>query len=366
MNWLFALYQSPVTVAGMRRMEFSLPHFRSRELLAEARELHFASTTPEGRPVLRTVNPVVLGDRVCFHGSPKGEKTSCVGREAVAQCETVVATIPSYFVDPRRACPATTFFESVQVHGVLEPVSAAPDKARILAALMEKFQPEGGYEPLTAEGDLYRAAVRGLLVLSLSLERLTGKSKLGQNRTPQELRAVVEGLWRRGAKGDVEAIERVLSAAPSMDTPDFLRGPANLRLCVSLGEEDAFAVARLLEGHFGTEAASPESWARAQLGSEAWVAARDAGGRLVASARAIGDGVRHAYVADVVVDPAWRGRGVGKALVNLLLDHPAIRQVARVQLETADAEGFYAGLGFRKRAAATAAEPPTCAMVRHR
>lgn len=347
-------------------MEFSLPDTRCRHLLESARELHFASTTAEGRPVLRTVNPVALGDRVYFHGSPKGEKTACVGREAVAQCETVVATIPSYFLDPRRACPATTFFESVQVHGVLEKVQGAAHKAEVLSALMEKLQPEGGYEPLTAEGDLYRAAVRGLLVLSLKLENLTGKSKLGQNRTPGELRAVVEGLWRRGAAGDVEALEQVLRANPGVEPPAFLKGPEGCRLSVAPSQQDARAVARLLEGHYWTRGVSPESLVRAQLGSGAWVVARDPQGRLVASARAIADGVRHAHVADVVVEGRWRGRGVGRALVHLLLDHPKLRNVARVQLETADAGGFYAGFGFGRPAPLPAEGPPTHPMVLRR
>jgi len=35
----------------------------------------------------------------------------------------------------------------VQLHGTLEAVEAPADKARVLAALMAKYQPEGGHLP---------------------------------------------------------------------------------------------------------------------------------------------------------------------------------------------------------------------------
>jgi len=49
---------------------------------------------------------------------------------------------------------------------------------------------------------------------------------------------------------------------------------------------------------------------------------------------------------DVAVDPAWRGRGLGRFLVQRLVDHPRLRGT-RVDLLTRDAGPFYEGLGFR-------------------
>ena len=65
-------------------------------------------------------------------------------------------------------------------------------------------------------------------------------------------------------------------------------------------------------------------------------------------ATASADGVKTAYVADVAVAPEWRGRGLGKALVTRLLDHPAVRRVQRIDLMTRDAGPYYAGLGFQR------------------
>jgi ribosomal protein S18 acetylase RimI-like enzyme len=76
------------------------------------------------------------------------------------------------------------------------------------------------------------------------------------------------------------------------------------------------------------------------------VAAKSEDGALVGVARALSDGARIAWMGDVCVEPAWRGRGVGKALVKLLLDHPAVRGAQRVRLGTRDAQRLYARFGF--------------------
>ncbi|WP_437814160.1 GNAT family N-acetyltransferase [Sorangium sp. So ce1078] len=52
--------------------------------------------------------------------------------------------------------------------------------------------------------------------------------------------------------------------------------------------------------------------------------------------------------ADVMVAPSLRGRGVGEAVVRLLLGHPpAVRGASHVHLGTQGARTFYARFGFR-------------------
>ena len=155
-------------------------------LLERAPVVHLASTTPDGRPLIRTAHGVVGGDSLCFHGAPAGEKTETEGREAVVSAEEIVASIPSYFMDPERACPATTLYRSAQIHGKIERVDDASEKARVLAALMTKHQPEGGHAPIAADHPLYRKAIEGILVLRVALGDLDGKAKLAQNRTSED------------------------------------------------------------------------------------------------------------------------------------------------------------------------------------
>jgi GNAT superfamily N-acetyltransferase len=66
----------------------------------------------------------------------------------------------------------------------------------------------------------------------------------------------------------------------------------------------------------------------------------------VAFARVITDRAVFAYLADVFVVPKFRGRGIAKALVQAVLDHPDLQTVRTFLLGTRDAHGLYAQFGF--------------------
>jgi nitroimidazol reductase NimA-like FMN-containing flavoprotein (pyridoxamine 5'-phosphate oxidase superfamily)/ribosomal protein S18 acetylase RimI-like enzyme len=335
----------------MRRTEFELSAAAATALLAELPVVHLASTLDDGTPVLRTVHSIVDGDRVCFHAAPKGEKTGLIGRPAVLCAEESIATVPSTFFDPEKACPATTYYRSVQVHGVLEEVTEPATKARVLQGLMTKLQPEGGYVPITADDPRYRPSVNGLLVAAVRLDRIAGKAKLAQNRSPAQITDLLERLWRRGADGDPRALELIRAANPDAAAPPCLAAPDGATLHAWLPPTAADEAAALLAGSYWNDVFTREQLALAHRGSAAWVGARDADGRLVASARAIADGGKLAWIYDVIVAPAWRGRGLGQAVTRLVLDHPRVRGCARVMLGTRDAQTLYARFGFVDRAA---------------
>src|SRR5690606_32828375 len=113
-----------------------------------------------------------------------------------------VALVPSYFVDPEMACPATTYYRSVQVHGMLRDVDDLARKAAALAAFMAHQQPEGGHAPIRVEDPRYAKELRAVRVFGVEAERITGKESLGQDRPPERTQKVVEGLWRRGDPDD--------------------------------------------------------------------------------------------------------------------------------------------------------------------
>lgn len=191
---------------------FRMSHEDALALLARAPLVHLATTTPAGAPVLRALDFALVDGAVTFHGARTGEKVACLGRPAVIAAEELVARLPSHFVDPERACPASTLYRSVQVHGSLEEVTDAGEVARALTALMARWQPEGGFRPIDPQDPLYASALRGVMVMRVRPERVDGKAKLGQNRTPEQRRAIVEGLRRRAAPGDAEAIAAILAA----------------------------------------------------------------------------------------------------------------------------------------------------------
>ena len=320
-------------------------------LFARAPVIHMASVVQSGsgsgRPILRTLHGVVVDGRIAFHGGDHGDKVAVIGREAVFSAEEVVAEIPSHFINPERACPATTYYRSAMAHGVIRRVDDLERKARVLEALMERFQPEGGYVPITAGDPRYRKSVASLLIAELVPDRLSAKHKLGQNRDGRQIEKVMAGLWQRGGPGDIRAIRVLFEEHPGSPEPGFLRGPDGVVLCCAPDRRDAGRVAEILAPQYWNQGVSPEAIIRAHLGAAAWVVARDRGtGAVIATARANGDGARHAHVMDVAVIDAWRGRGVGVALMDLLLDHPALRRCANVRLQTRDAQQFYERFGF--------------------
>jgi predicted FMN-binding regulatory protein PaiB len=203
----------------MRREIFRMPHLRALALLRRAPLVHLASTTPDGLPVLRALDAAILDDAVAFHGSPTGEKTLCVGRPAVVCAEEVIAHLPSWFTDPERACPATTLYRSVQVHGTLRAVEDPARKALALEGLMRRWQPEGRYRPIDPGSDLYRKAVAGVVVLEVGFEQVDGKEKVLQNRPPEEIAQIIERLRERNAPGDAAAIEAILEANQTVSRP---------------------------------------------------------------------------------------------------------------------------------------------------
>lgn len=330
----------------MRKAIYRMERGEALELLAGSKVVQIASTTPDGAPVLRTVHGVVVDGGLAFHGAPVGEKSETVGRAAVANVEEIVAEIPSYFVDPERACPATTYFRSAQVHAVLEPVEDPAAKARVLAALMAKYQPEGGHVPIDASHPMYRKAVDGILIVRLALDDVSGKGKLGQNRSPEERKIILERLWARGREGDPRAIELVRAANPDGIDPEFLRGPDGARLSCALDARALPEAVAMLRDSYWNRVHTDEAIASSHLGATAWVGAHDANGKLIATARGLGYGAKWGWIYDVMVLPGWRGRGLGSALVRLLLSHPRLRHVADVRLGTRDAQAVYRRLGF--------------------
>ncbi len=67
----------------------------------------------------------------------------------------------------------------------------------------------------------------------------------------------------------------------------------------------------------------------------------------VGFARVVTDRATFAYLADVFVLPDHGGKGLAKAMVRALHDHPELQGLRRWMLATSDAHGVYAALGWQ-------------------
>jgi ribosomal protein S18 acetylase RimI-like enzyme len=77
------------------------------------------------------------------------------------------------------------------------------------------------------------------------------------------------------------------------------------------------------------------------------------GAKLIGFARATSDGIYRAMIWDVVIDESYRGLGLGRRLVNTLIQHPKLAVVERVYLTTSHQQHFYEKLGFVRNDTAT-------------
>jgi N-acetylglutamate synthase-like GNAT family acetyltransferase len=70
------------------------------------------------------------------------------------------------------------------------------------------------------------------------------------------------------------------------------------------------------------------------------------GQQQVGLARIISDQATFAYLADVFISSAYRGRGLSQWLMECIVSHPDLQGLRRWMLATQDAHGLYAKLGF--------------------
>ncbi len=67
---------------------------------------------------------------------------------------------------------------------------------------------------------------------------------------------------------------------------------------------------------------------------------------LAGFARVVTDRATFAYLCDVFVLPAWRGRGIARAMLAAIDAHADLQGLRRILLFTRDAHGLYARHGF--------------------
>ena len=70
------------------------------------------------------------------------------------------------------------------------------------------------------------------------------------------------------------------------------------------------------------------------------------GNEQIGFARVITDEATFAYLADVFIDERFRGRGLSKWLMEIIMAYPSLQGLRRFLLATRDAHGLYRQFGF--------------------
>ncbi|WP_028547540.1 pyridoxamine 5'-phosphate oxidase family protein [Paenibacillus sp. UNC451MF] len=201
----------------MRRSEFEVMDAEETKQFLQEESYGFLGTVGEdGWPELTPLNFVYHEGCIYFHGSKIGQKMNNMKREdrvtfAVAK---EYAIIPSYFLDPKLACPATAYFKSVLIKGTAEIVEHAADKASALQAFMSKLQPEGGYETIDAADPDYALQLKATGVVRIRISEMSSKYKFGQNLKEPRFTQITDGLQQRGNELDAETVALMKAYCP--------------------------------------------------------------------------------------------------------------------------------------------------------
>ncbi len=65
-------------------------------------------------------------------------------------------------------------------------------------------------------------------------------------------------------------------------------------------------------------------------------------------ARVVSDYVFFGNIMDVIIDPDYQGKGLGKTLIEFMLNDDIIKGLQTITLKTKDAHSFYERYGFKK------------------
>ena len=139
----------------------------------------FVTNGRDGYPVAKPVNFSYHGGRIYFHSALEGEKIEDVRRDSRVCFET---DLPIAFVRAKnRPCEASYLYRSVIVKGRASLVADPQERTAAFRSLMEKYQPDGGYDAYLQEKLGMTAIVR------IEVQEMTGKEDLGKG----ELRSIV-------------------------------------------------------------------------------------------------------------------------------------------------------------------------------
>jgi nitroimidazol reductase NimA-like FMN-containing flavoprotein (pyridoxamine 5'-phosphate oxidase superfamily) len=125
----------------------------------------------DGSPMIKPLNFVYLDGDIYFHSAREGEKMDDMKRDARVCFEIDLPL--GYVRNDKSPCRAGYRYRSVIVKGRALTVEDRETKLRVLAALMEKYQPEGGYGPIPEDKLALTAVVR------IIIHRVSGKEDPG-------------------------------------------------------------------------------------------------------------------------------------------------------------------------------------------
>ncbi len=176
------------------------------EILDKA-EYGTLAVTLDDTPYAVPLNFVRIEDNIYFHGALQNRKMKMLTKNPKVSFSVVenYSLIDSDFSSTDGlACPATQFFKSVSIDGMIKIVESREEKVLMFEALMKKLQPKGGYKSFSDE--VYDKALKATALYKLLPSTISCKFKFGQHLSPERFERIVKSLEKRGSKIDMKTI----------------------------------------------------------------------------------------------------------------------------------------------------------------
>ncbi|MDA8126716.1 MAG: pyridoxamine 5'-phosphate oxidase family protein [Deltaproteobacteria bacterium] len=157
-------------------------------LLAAAPVGRLGTIGRDGYPMVKPLNFVYREKRIYFHSALSGEKI-----ESILQDGRVCFEVdrPLLYVKSRGIpCNADYLYQSVIIRGRACVVAAGQEKITALRALMEKYQPEGGY------GDFPDDRLAVTAVVRIDILEMKGKQDLGKEGEQEAVQRIIHHQFR--------------------------------------------------------------------------------------------------------------------------------------------------------------------------
>ena len=168
-----------------------------KEFLNDEHVGRISSVDTNGFPQIIPMNFVFRNDTVYMHSHVKGEKLDNISKNNKVgfEVDRELEFLPSYFEDPNNASLADTLYISVVIKGIASFVSDREEKTLALNGLMEKYQPEGYYEPIKSDMRVLDA----VSVIKVIPQILHGKYKIGQHMNSNDRMALAKKILEKNS-----------------------------------------------------------------------------------------------------------------------------------------------------------------------
>jgi len=176
-----------------------------KEFLKEEHVGRISSIDKNGFPQIIPMNFVFLNDAIYIHSHVKGEKLDNISRNNKVgfEADRELEFLPSYFEDPTDASLADTLYISVVIKGIASFVTDRTEKTLALNGLMEKYQPEGQYDPIKSDMRVLDAVT----VIKIIPQTIHGKYKIGQDMNSTDRMDLAQKILKKNSPSSKQTLK---------------------------------------------------------------------------------------------------------------------------------------------------------------